>query len=285
MLIFSSELTNESLQIHIHNAAALALKNALSACIQYTTQWLSLDNDTKAKIKQQVLVILASPLLRAGGFFAQVVTAIASIEFPHNQWPGLIILLGFMNNLTNTNLRIATLQTIGYICKSIKPEILSLRSNKILTAMIRGACQHEPPSGVQLAAVHALYNSLEFVRKNFEHEGERNHIIQVMCEATQNPLVSVQVGAFECLVKIMALTMYALSFWVDIKEAADYGELPKIKSKFFAKIALPEVIPILLSLLTFQEDIVNEDEWNVSMFHCHLCNWATTTQKGLPSGG
>ncbi|KIK12590.1 hypothetical protein PISMIDRAFT_647578 [Pisolithus microcarpus 441] len=192
MLIFSSELTNESLQIHIHNAAALALKNALSAC---------------------------------------------------------------------------------------KPEILSLRSNEILTAVIHGARQDEPSSDVQLAAVHALYNSLEFVRKNFEHEGERNHIIQVMCEATQNPLVSVQVGAFECLVKIMALTMYALSFWVDIKEAADYGELPKIKSKFFAKIALPEVIPILLSLLTFQEDIVNEDEWNVSMSVSTCFNfmaWAVT---------
>ncbi|KAI5996407.1 armadillo-type protein [Pisolithus albus] len=49
------------------------------------------------------------------------------------------------------------------------------------------------------------------------------------------------------------------------KYAADYGEPPEAESKFFAKIAWPEVIPVLLSLLTFQEDVVDEDEWNVSM--------------------
>ncbi|KAI5996417.1 armadillo-type protein [Pisolithus albus] len=252
MLMLSSELANESSQIPIRNAAALALKNNLSARIQYTTRRLSLDNDTKAKIKQEVLVTLASPLLGAGGF-AQVVTAIASVVFPHDQWPDLIklvLLLSFVNNLTNTNLRIATLQTIGYICESIKPDILSLRSNEILTAVIRGARQHEPPSGVQLAAVHALYNSLEFVRENFKREGERNHIIRVV--------------------------FYRDGFWTTVceegielaheaREAADYGEPPEAESKFFAKIALPEVIPVLLSLLTFQEDVVDEDERNVSM--------------------
>jgi importin subunit beta-1 len=29
--------------------------------------------------------------------------------------------------------------------------------------------------------------------------------MQVVCEATQNPSVNVQVGAFECLVRIMSL--------------------------------------------------------------------------------
>ncbi|KAI6022914.1 armadillo-type protein [Pisolithus microcarpus] len=270
MLMLSSELANESSQIHIRNAAALALKNSLSA---------------RAKIKQEVLVTLASPLSRAGGFSAQVVAAIASVELPHDQWPDLIELL----------LGSRTLQTIGYICESIKPEILSLRSNEILTAVI-----HD----VQLAAVHALYNSLEFVRENFEREGERNYIMQVVCEATQNPSVSVQVGAFECLVKIMALyydkmafymeqalfgltvmgmkhsdervALQAVEFWTTVceeeielaheaREAADYGEPPEVESKFFAKIALPEVIPVLLSLLTRQEEDADEDEWNISM--------------------
>jgi importin subunit beta-1 len=58
---------------------------------------------------------------------------------------------------------------------------------------------------VQAAAIQALYNSLEFIRDNFEREGERNYIMQVVCEATQSPSIPVQVGAFECLVKIMQL--------------------------------------------------------------------------------
>ncbi|KAI6103705.1 armadillo-type protein [Pisolithus croceorrhizus] len=140
--------------------------------------------------------------------------------------------------------------------------------------MIRGVRHHEPSSGVQLAAAHAPYNSLEFVRENFECEGERNHIMQVVCEATQNPSVSVQVGALECLVKIMALYMEQA-----LLVAADYGEPPEIESKFFAKIALPEVNPILLSLLTLQEEIVDENERNMTMSfgtYFNFIAWAVT---------
>jgi importin subunit beta-1 len=48
--------------------------------------------------------------------------------------------------------------------------VLALRSNEILTAVIHGARKEEPSSEVQLAAVHALFNSLEFVRDNFDRE-------------------------------------------------------------------------------------------------------------------
>ena len=51
-----------------------------------------------------------------------------------------------------------------------KPEILSMRSNEILTAVIHGARKEEPSQDVQLAAIQALLNSLEFVRDNFERE-------------------------------------------------------------------------------------------------------------------
>jgi hypothetical protein len=36
--------------------------------------------------------------------------------------------------------------------------------------VIHGARKDEPTPEVQLAAIHALYNSLEFVRENFERE-------------------------------------------------------------------------------------------------------------------
>ena len=46
-------------------------------------------------------------------------------------------------------------------------------------------------------------------------QGERNYIMQVVCEATQNPSVAVQVGAFECLVKIMALYYDKMAFYME----------------------------------------------------------------------
>ena len=45
-----------------------------------------------------------------------------------------------------------------------------MRSNEILTAVIQGARKEEPSPEVQAAAINALYNSLEFVRDNFERE-------------------------------------------------------------------------------------------------------------------
>jgi importin subunit beta-1 len=148
---------------------------------------LALDLDSKARVKQEVLRTLGSPTGKAGVIAAQVVAAIASVELPINQWPEVIeVLLGFVNNPDNVHLRISALQAIGFICETIvsfafryqrtllmecqKPEILSLRSNEILTAVIHGARKEEPSTDVQLAAINSLYNSLEFVRDNFERE-------------------------------------------------------------------------------------------------------------------
>lgn len=63
---------------------------------------------------------LGSPHLKAGSVAAQVVAAVAAVELPVNHWPELIeLLLGFVNNQDNTNLKIATLQAIGFICETI----------------------------------------------------------------------------------------------------------------------------------------------------------------------
>ena len=40
---------------------------------------------------------------------------------------------------------------------------------------------------------------------------------------------------------------------------------PELKSKNFAKVALPELVPVLLTLMTRQEEDADEDEWNISM--------------------
>ncbi|KAJ2063592.1 karyopherin Kap95, partial [Coemansia sp. S2] len=105
---------------------------------------------------------------------AQAVAAIIAIELPHGQWQDAITVLLQNVSTNNANLKIASLQTIGYVCESIDPEILVTQSNPILTAVIQGANSDEPSQEVRFAAITALFNSLEFVRQNFENEGERN---------------------------------------------------------------------------------------------------------------
>ena len=41
--------------------------------------------------------------------------------------------------------------------------------------------------------------------------------------------------------------------------------MPERESKEFAKVALPEILPVILQLLTRQEEDADEDEWNVAM--------------------
>lgn len=63
---------------------------------------------------------LGSPVPKAGNFASQVVAAIAAVELPVNQWGELIeMLLSFVNSQAATNVRVATLQTIGFICEVI----------------------------------------------------------------------------------------------------------------------------------------------------------------------
>jgi hypothetical protein len=83
-------------------------------------RWQNTPEEYKAKVKQDVLTALSSQTSRVGAVAAQVLAAIAAIELPNQQWPDLInLLLQFVSNQGNVNLRIATLQAIGYICETI----------------------------------------------------------------------------------------------------------------------------------------------------------------------
>ncbi|KAJ1031485.1 hypothetical protein NDA13_001878 [Ustilago tritici] len=309
MSTLAAELANESSPSHIRTAAGIAVKNALTArdptrVEEYTARWTLLPQDSRNDIKQNVLSTLGSQEHRAGTAAAQVIAAIAAIELPVGLWNELISqLLSAMGDASNMRLRQAALQAIGFTCEGISSDVLAAQSNEILTAVIQGARKEEPAPEVQLAALQALFNSLEFVRANFEREGERNYIMQVVCEATQSPNMPVKVAAYECLVRIMQLyydkmrfymeqalfgltvlgmrdsepkvALQAVEFWstvcdeeielaLEAEEAAEFGEEPERICYNFARIALPEIVPVLLELLKTQDEDADEDEWDVS---------------------
>ena len=135
-----------------------------------------------------------------------------------------------------------------------------------------------------------------------EREGERNFIMQVVCESTQHSNPRVQVPAYSCLVRIMQLyyekmkfymekalfgltvigmknpnldvATQAIEFWssvceeelditAEILEAIEMGEQPERENFNFAKTALMEVLPVILHLL-FRQDEDDDDDWTVS---------------------
>ncbi|KAG0004545.1 karyopherin beta [Entomortierella chlamydospora] len=308
VVMLCQELNNEQSQARI--PAGLALKNALTARESarregMSARWMNIDEPTRSQIKALVLTTLGTPDLRAGVVTAQVVAAIAAIELPMGQWEDVIrLMLQNLQTTENTNLKQCTLQAIGFVCETIHRDILTTQANSILTAVVQGARKDEPSEAVRLAAISALYNSLEFVEENFKREGERNYIMQVVCEATQSQDVQVQIASFECLVRIMQLyyeympfymqkalfgltvqgmkhenervALQAVEFWstvceeeIDLEsarhEAFQNGAEPDVTNYNFAKAALPETLPVLLQLMAKQDEDDEEDDWNLSM--------------------
>ena len=112
----------------------------------------------------------------------------------------------------------SSLTTIGFVCESQDADLRTAlvgHSNAILTAVVQGARKEETNVEVRLAAITALGDSLEFVGNNFKHEGERNYIMQVVCEATQADDSRIQQGAFGCLNRIMGLYYENMRFYME----------------------------------------------------------------------
>jgi importin subunit beta-1 len=121
---------------------------------------------------------------------------------------------------------------------------LTSQANSILTAVVQGARKDEPSEAVRLAAIGALYNSLAFIEDNFKREGERNYIMQVVCEATQSEDVQVQVSAFECLVRIMQVYYDMMPFYM---QKALFGVSAFIFASSFWLICLSITLDVLKS--------------------------------------
>ncbi|KAH9990849.1 karyopherin Kap95 [Russula vinacea] len=279
MHTLASELANEASAVFVRNAAGLALKNALTARdsarqVEYSTRWLALDVKIRGEIKEFVLRGLHSEQVKAGTVAAQSVAAIATVELPQGQWPDLIeILLRFVNTGTSVPLRQSTLSAIGFICEALDPDVLSVRADEILTAVVHGARKEESSTDVQLAAMQALYNSLSFIRENFEREGERI----TSCKWYVRQPKQMAYYMERALFGKEAVALQAIEFWTSVAEEetnleSDYLDAQEglldgdvEAPKYFAKIALPEVVPVLLQLLTRQDEDAEEGEWNVSM--------------------
>ena len=208
--------------------------------VELFTKWLALDAGLRQQVKQLVVASLGSEVrgrshawicttafahLKAGldqaalrgvqvgevrHTAAQVVAKIAAIELPQRQWPELIS--GLLANMgagepANEGLKRATLEALGYVCEemgNIREDVLEQEQvNNILTAVVQGMQPSVSDMETRYTATQALYNALEFAHTNFETEGERNYIMQVVCAgAAANIPANVRRMSFECLVKI-----------------------------------------------------------------------------------
>ncbi|KAI0461360.1 hypothetical protein LJB42_001028 [Komagataella kurtzmanii] len=311
--LLTNTLADENERTEVRMLAGLGLKNQLTAKDERTKQaranrWIELETEAKKQIKETALKALLTEDTRVANSVAQLVAAIADIELPRSEWPELMSII-----VENTkadkpvNVKRASLLTIGYICETADPLNAGVvsQANGILIAIVQGAQASEPSKIVRLTAINALVNSLEFIRYNFEREGERNFIMQVVCETTQADDPELQASAFGALAKIMSLyypymsvymerALYGLTvsgmqssnekvacmaveFWSTVceeeleialqkEEYAETGTAAEdLTSYNFALVAIQDVLPTLLTLLTRQNEDAEDDSWSVAM--------------------
>ena len=269
-------------------------------------RWLqAVDSSAKDSVRQLALQTLGSKDTRAGQAAAQFIAAIAAIDIPRNQWPELMSALVENVGEGEDHLKQASLQTIGYICEGEDQDLrdtLVAHSNAILTAVVQGARKEESNMDVRLAAINSLSDSLEFVRTNFDNEGERNYIMQVICEATQSGDSRIEASAYGCLNRIMGLyydkmkfymekalfgltimgmknpeedvAKLAIEFWCTVCEeeiaieddnAMAAAEGTDLRPFFhFAAVAAREVVPVILELMAQQDEDAADEDYNVS---------------------
>lgn len=309
--ILGGELANEQASPGIRTAAALALKNAFTAreyarLRQVQERWVNLDHNIKQQVKELALRTLSTPSKQVGSAAAQFIASVAAIEIPRNQWPELMPALVQSVGEGTDSQKQASLTTIGFICDTDDMDLreaLGHHSNAILTAVVQGARKEETNNDVRVAAINALSDSIEFVRSNFENEGERNYIMQVICEATQADDNRIQQGSYGCLNRIMGLyydkmrfymekalfgltiqgmksdeedvAKLAVEFWCTVCEEeiaieddntqAQAEGSTELREYFnFARVATQEVVPVLLELLAKQDEDADDNEYNTS---------------------
>eukprot|EP00798_Chlamydomonas_sp_ICE-L_P030705 gene30705-35732_t len=303
----SAELSNNSKTADSRRLAGLILKNMLDAKEEARKQemhhrWVALDPILKQHVRDALLSTLHCESNDVRHTAAMVVAKAAAIELPRKEWPTLIQALLANMNVTPgvTGTRQATLETLGYICEemgNLNDEVLTPEEvNQVLTAVVSGMGATEPNES-RLAATTALYNAIEFATYNFDNDNERNYIMSVTCQGTTSPDIRIRVASFECLHAIVGLyyskmpaymtelynitvkaikedqeevSLQALEFWSTLCDTEldlldqDSAEAP---CHHFMKAASPHLIPILLELLTKQEEGCEHDEtnWGVAM--------------------
>lgn len=305
----SDVLYNQQNPPLVRTSAGLQLKNQLSArdeAIRSRQQerWRTLPDETRQYIKERVFQTLGTEMFRPSSA-SQCVAYIALIELPEGRWPGLIAAL--TENVTNPAsqppIRLASLESIGYICQDIDQSCIQAADlNNILTAIVGIGMRVEECDEVKLAATTALLNSLEFTEANFKKENERDYIMHAVCTTTQSPNPQIAVAALQSLVKIMSLyyqymdrymqqalfpitttamksendeiALQGIEFWSNVcdeevqlaqeaEEARELGNTEQLEreSKKYAQQALPTLVPILVDMLTRQDENDDTEDW------------------------
>ena len=115
-------------------------------------------------MKEAVLANLATSSSLVRSQIASLVSAIAAIEIPRGEWHELINILCTNANHTDPKIKLASIQTIGFICEEIQLEQLNSSLKSAIIVALTTTIDIWEGNGypTTILASKALYHSISF---------------------------------------------------------------------------------------------------------------------------
>jgi importin subunit beta-1 len=168
----ATELADEAKSTQNRQLAATYMKNCITKSDKLREAWLSLDNATKDNIKLTILSCLASNSKEIRRATGSVIAGICKVDLPLTEkWPGLINSL--CQNLYNENisLRLAAIETLGYICEELTVRTIDSETvDAILSGLIGSNEGYISLKENVVAILKALNKAIHLAKKNFSNK-------------------------------------------------------------------------------------------------------------------
>jgi len=160
----------------------------------------SLDHSSKCTIKDNLFRILGSETWRPSTVAICLQAMFETDDSDMVSWSQLIH--GLVTNVTTDNTSVESIETLGYLCATNnKKHVLEENINVILTGVIY--CVSSENIAIKTAGLVALIDSIECAAVNFARKGERDYIMQKVCEVTLSDQTELKSLSIECLNKII----------------------------------------------------------------------------------
>lgn len=204
------ELADESNSEAARMMAAVICKNLIgnrTNDARYADLWIQLEPFFKQNMKEAILSTLVCPSSLVRTQCANLIASIAAIEIPRGEWTEVITNLCTNASSEVPNVKLASLQTLGFICEELEPKDLTNElKNAVIVALTTNIDKDENQKAqgypATKLAVQALLHSLPYAAQNFKVENERAFIMAKIFSAMEVSDVDIRENALQVLVEL-----------------------------------------------------------------------------------
>ncbi|KAJ3437353.1 importin subunit beta-1 [Anaeramoeba flamelloides] len=216
--LLAAELNEESNPLQSRQLAGLILKNTLVSKDEEKKKeladlWLNFNEKLRNEIKELLVLTLGSQQKIARNTSAQVIGAIAGVEFPCGVWStvfeDLMQVLKIQKNNDNTKEGVFT--CLGYVCNELENYSFEISNlNEFLLTIVDGMSEEETNLQIKYTATNALFNSLRFAHQIFENANDAKFLLDTLVSTSKVPDEKICQKVMECFVRIADLYYFSI---------------------------------------------------------------------------